>query len=64
MNRLRKIRKSQGYSQEGFAAKVGFAASRISDYEREIITPSLFNSMRIAQALGVTVESIWELDDE
>jgi len=54
--RVRQLRKEHGWSQGEFWAKVGTDPGRISRYESGRITPSVEAVVRLADALGVTVD--------
>jgi len=51
--RLRRLRKARGFSQEAFAAKCGLDRTYIGGVERGERNLGLLNVLRIAEALGV-----------
>ena len=59
-NRLVEIRKSQGISQEKLALESGIARSYLSGVERGIRNIALINIHKLANALGVTAETLLE----
>lgn len=58
-NRLREFRKNQGMTQMQIADVLRWQQSLVSQYERGVHTPSLHNALRLARALGTTVEAIF-----
>ena len=56
---IRAIRKKQGVTVEYLAKKSGFSKGFISQVENFRITPSLKALIRIAEALGVSVENLF-----
>jgi len=58
--RLRELRRSQGYSQEGFAAKCGLDRTYIGGIERGERNVSLRNIEVIARALGISISTLTE----
>jgi DNA-binding transcriptional MerR regulator/quercetin dioxygenase-like cupin family protein len=51
--RIRRLRRQQGISLRGLAAKTGLAASHISAIERSMTRPSMASGVKLAEALGV-----------
>ena len=60
MNHVREYREYKGVSLRWLARKVGCGASTISAIERGKCLPIVYLALRIAKALGTTVESLWE----
>lgn len=60
-NRLRTIRKSQGFTQEKLAFELGIEVSQISRIERGLLNTSISNAHLIAQKLGVTTSFLFDL---
>ena len=58
--RLRELRKSRGFSQEGFALHVGLDRSYLGGVERGERNISLENICLIAKALDVTAMQLFE----
>jgi len=56
--RIRKLRKDRGLSQDGFADLCGFDRTYISGIERGRRNPSLFAIEALAKALRVTVSEL------
>ena len=60
MNHVREYREYKGVSLRWLARKVGCCASTISAIERGKCAPGVYLALRIAKALGTTVENLWE----
>ncbi len=60
VNNLRAIRKKAGMTQQELAEKTGLTFQKISTYENtdDLKNITLWNALRIAEALGVTIEDI------
>lgn len=58
-NRLREFRKNQGMTQKQIADVLRCQQTLVSQYERGVHTPSLHNAIRLARALGTTVEELF-----
>lgn len=58
-NRLREFRKNQGMTQMQIADVLRWQQPLVSQYERGVHTPSLHNAIRLARALGTTVEELF-----
>ena len=58
--RIRWFRKELGYSQEFLAELCGVDASCVSRWETGKWSPSAANSLRLAQALKVSVEDLYD----
>lgn len=58
-NRLREFRKNQGMTQMQIADVLRWQQTLVSQYERGVHTPSLHNAIRLARALGTTVEELF-----
>ena len=59
-DKLRKLRKQKGLSQEDLAFKSGLHRTYISDIERGSRNLSLKNIEKIAKALGMSPKSLLE----
>ncbi len=59
-NRVRKLRKARGLSQEAFAEKCGLDRTYISGIERGRRNVALCNIDAIARALGVSISQLTE----
>src|SRR5436853_6266268 len=55
---VRELRKAQGMSQEGFAAKVGIDRAYMGGLERGVRNPSLTTMARVAKGLKMTVSDV------
>lgn len=56
--RVRKLRQEHGMSQTELAKKVGVGQAHISDIELNHNAPSMDVLVRLAEALGVTVDDL------
>lgn len=56
--RVRKLRKSQGYSQESFAEECGLDRTYLGGIERGERNLALRNMQVIAEALGVSISEL------
>ena len=55
---IKDLRERHKLTQKEFADKVGLSVSTISKYEKGTSTPSLKNMAKIANAFGVSIESL------
>lgn len=60
-SRLAVVRKRLGYSQEGFAEKVGVDLTTVGRWERGNQEPQPWMRPKIAKALGITLEELADL---
>lgn len=58
-NQIRAYREYKGVSQRRLAGKVGCSSSTISEIEMGKRTPNVYLAMRIAKALGTSVDDLW-----
>ncbi len=59
-NNVREYREYKGVSLRWLARKVGCGTSTLCDIEKGRSVPNVRLAIRIARALGTTVESLWE----
>jgi len=57
-DRVKKIRKQKGWSQEELANKAGLHRTYIGSIERSERNVSLINIEKIAKAFGITIENL------
>ncbi|GAA0551384.1 hypothetical protein GCM10010172_37090 [Paractinoplanes ferrugineus] len=57
--RIRAARKEAGLTQQGLSAAVAVSRQTIIAMETGDYAPSVYLAVKIARALGVTVESLW-----
>jgi transcriptional regulator with XRE-family HTH domain len=57
-DRLRQLRTARGVTQAGLAAASGVSLGAVRDYEQGKKEPSAGNLVRLAQALGVTLDEL------
>lgn len=63
-NRLKEARAAHGLTQADLARQVGVSRKTINTVENRIFVPSTILALRIAQALGTTVEDVFQLPPE
>ena len=56
--RIARLRKEKGYTQDDLAKKIGIVRGLISDYERERMRPHYEMIIRFALALDVTTDEL------
>lgn len=59
-NNVREYREYKGVTMRWLAGKVGCGISTLCDIERGKSIPNVRLAIRIARALGTTVENLWE----
>jgi len=62
-NALRELRARNGLTQAELAEKVGVTRKTINTVENRVFVPSTILALKLAGALGVTVEEIFRLED-
>lgn len=62
-NRIKELRKSQGYRQEDLADALGVSRQTIIAIENDKYNPSLELAIRLARYLHTTVEELFILED-
>ena len=62
-NRLHSLRSELGLTQAGLAELVGVSRKTINTVENGVFVPSTLLALKIARALGRTVEDVFFLDD-
>lgn len=60
-NNLQKIRWEKNLSQKTLSQKSGVSQSVISSVENGLTIPNLITALRLAKALGVAVEDIFQI---
>ena len=63
-NRLRELRGERDLTQAGLAELVGVSRKTINTVENGIFIPSAVLALKLARALGVSVEAVFSLDRE
>lgn len=56
--KLKDLRQLRGWSQGQLALKIGVEANRVSKYERGVMLPTLELLVRIADAFGVSIDTL------
>jgi putative transcriptional regulator len=62
VNRLREIRTAQELTQAALAERVGVSRKTINTVENGVFVPSTTLALKLARALGCTVENIFSLE--
>lgn len=62
-NRLREARAERGWTQADLAGRVGVTRKTINTVENGVFTPSTLLALKIARAMGTTVEALFQLTD-
>ena len=62
VNRLLPIRTERGLTQAGLAELVGVSRKTINTVENRVFTPSATLAIKLAQALGITVEQLFWIE--
>ena len=55
---LKNLRIAAGISQKKFAETLGTTQQRVSEWERGLIEPSLYNILKILSALNISFEEL------
>jgi putative transcriptional regulator len=63
-NRLHDLRSAQGLTQAGLAELVGVSRKTVNTVENGVFVPSTTLALKLARALGCTVEAIFSLDEK
>lgn len=63
-NRIKELRKAEGYRQEDLAAVLGVSRQTIIAVENDKYDPTLGLAMRMARCLHTTVEELFTLEDD
>ena len=63
-NRLKEVRTRQGRTQAELAALVRVSRKTINTVENRVFFPSVVLALRLARALGTTVEQLFYLTDK
>lgn len=62
-NKIKALRKAQGYRQEDLALAVGVSRQTIIAIENNKYDPSLELAMKLARFLGLPVEDLFTLEE-
>jgi putative transcriptional regulator len=57
--RVREVRRTAGLTQQGLAAEVQVSRQTIIAMETGDYAPSVYLAIKVARALGTTVEELW-----
>ena len=64
VNRLRELRVEHDLTQAMLADRIGVSRKTINTVENGVFIPSTLLALKLARALGCTVESIFTLESE
>lgn len=62
-NRLREVREARGWTQADLAERVGVSRKTINTVENGVFIPSTIIALKLARALGQSVEKLFSLDE-
>lgn len=62
-NSLRELRARSGLTQAQLAERVGVTRKTINTVENRVFVPSTILALKLAEALEVTVEEVFRLED-
>ncbi len=57
---LKELRKNKGLTQAELAKRLGFTSSAVTQYESGVRTPDVHTIKKIAEILGVSIETVVE----
>jgi putative transcriptional regulator len=63
-NRIKELRSDRGITQQDLAEKVDVTRQTIHYLEKGTYNPSLKLDLKIAKVFGITIEELFELEDE
>lgn len=63
INKIKSLRKAEGYRQEDLAEALGVSRQTIIAIENNKYNPTLELAMKMARFLNTTVEELFELED-
>ena len=63
LNRIKDYRAERGLTQAELAELVGVTRKTVNTVENGIFTPSALLAIKLAKALGVTVEELFTISD-
>ena len=63
-NKLREARDAKGWTQAELAAAIGVSRKTINTVENGVFVPSTLVALKLAEALGLSVEELFFLDGE
>ena len=62
-NRLREAREARGWTQADLAERVGVSRKTINTVENGVFIPSTIIALKLARALGQSVEELFSLGE-
>ena len=62
INRLREARDAKAWTQAELAARVGVSRKTVNTVENRVFTPSTTLAIKLAEALGVSVEQLFWIE--
>lgn len=64
MRTIKKLRIIQGLTQKNLAERVGISRANLTNIENGRRTPSIKTARKLANALGSTIDELFEREDE
>ena len=61
-DRLQKLRKEKGFSQEQLAEELGISRQAVSKWERAEASPDTDNLVELAKLYGISLDELLDLD--
>ena len=61
-NRLREVREERGWTQAELAVRIGVSRKTVNTIENRVFVPSTLIALKLAAALGVTVEQLFWIE--
>jgi len=62
-NRIREVREARGWTQAHLAERTGVSRKTVNTVENGIFIPSVIVALKLAAALGTSVEELFSLGD-
>lgn len=62
-NNLRRYREARGWTQAELADAIGVSRKTVNTVENDVFVPSVTVALKLARALGCTVEKLFALTD-
>ena len=63
VNSIKKLRSEQGLTQGELAERIGVTRKTVNTVENGVFTPSTLLAIKLARALSVSVEMLFQIED-